>query len=126
MSVCFYCFDCIVYVNKDARKIDQVPVKELAEAGALWIPPEHKDRILRLYGELTFGDFDQPPYEMNKKTGSKFRTCFQTMMHWMNQTGGALQDQYDKLTGDEDYMRDVFNIVQSTVRTRLSEHVWYE
>ena len=109
----------------DTRTIDQVPVRELVEGGALWIPAEHRKRILELYRGFTFSDFDQV-FDMNRKIGAKGRTCFHTMMYWMNQTEGRTQDQYDKLTGDEPYMRDVFNILQSAVRTRLSEHVWHE
>lgn len=47
------------------------------------------------------------------------------MMFWMNQTNGSMRDQWDKVSHDP-VLKDVFNLIQSAVRSRTGETVWYE
>jgi hypothetical protein len=44
------------------------------------------------------------------------------MMHWMNATRGDLRDQWDKVSDDK-VLADVFNLIQSAVRSRVGECV---
>ena len=97
--------------------------------------PKKKKRLLRLYGNQRFSDFDLE-WKFNEKIGQPYPTCFQSMMYWMNTVSeeddqeAQMQDQFDKLGYGNDIssrmMRDMFNMVQSCVRTRFGEKVWYE
>lgn len=90
-------------------------------ATGLFVPNEQRDRIRRLYGSMTFDE----EFGFNDKMGAFFPTCFQTMMYCMNVTDGAIADQFDKLNWST-IMQDMFNLVQSAVRTPLGEQVWYK
>ena len=119
----------------DASAVWQQPVSVLIDSGALWVPPQEKKRLLRLYGNQRFLDFDVE-WKFNEKIGQPYPTCFQSMMYWMNTVSeeddqeAQMQDQFDKLGYGNDIssrmMRDMFNMVQSCVRTRFGEKVWYE
>ena len=89
----------------------------------LYVPRKHKARILRLYGGFTMLDFDEL-YDMNNKIGSYYPNCFSTMMFWMNENNGSLHDQWYKVSDDK-VLTDVFNLIQSAVRSRIGECVWY-
>ena len=114
----------------------QKPVSVLMKSGALWVPPEQKKRIIRLYGNQMLEDFDNE-WKFNVKIGQPYPTGFQSMMYYMNTFAEEddpevlMRDQFDKLRqGGDDIssriMKDMFNIVQSCVRTRFSEEVWYD
>ena len=90
----------------------------------LYVPAKHRHRILRLYGGHTIEDFDQL-YSFNSKIGAPFDNCFKSMMFYMNLSNGDLEDQWDKVA-HERVLKDVFNIIQSAVRSRVGECVWYE
>jgi hypothetical protein len=89
----------------------------------LYVPEEHKERIRRIYGGMTFGDFDEL-FDFNAKIGAPYSSCFKSMMYWMNEVEGDLHDQHAKLAHSRP-LSDVFNIVQSAVRSRIGEKVWY-
>ena len=115
-------------VNKNAERIVDMTIEQLmtddGDGGpVLYVPAEYKDRILRLYGGFTMLDFDEL-YDMNTKIGAQYHTCFNTMMFWMNETEGSLRDQWCKVSHDK-VLTDVFNLVQSAVRSRVGECVWY-
>ncbi len=113
-------------VNENAKKIVDMTIEQLMtdDGGpVLYVPAEHKDRILRLYGGFTMLDFDEL-HDMNAKIGAKYQTCFHTMMFWMNETKGCLRDEWCKVSHDK-LLTDVFNLVQSAVRSRVGECVWY-
>ena len=114
-------------VNANARRVVDMTMEQLmtddTDGPVLYVPAECKDRILRLYGGFTMLDFDEL-YDMNTKIGSEYQTCFNTMMYWMNVTNGALRDQWEKVSHDK-VLRDVFNLIQSAVRSRVGECVWY-
>lgn len=91
----------------------------------LYVPPEHKGRVLRLFGGHTMDDFDKL-YGFNEKIGAPFPKCFNSMMYYMNNTSlGELRDQWSKLSHDA-LLSDLFNIVQSAVRSRAGEKIWLE
>jgi hypothetical protein len=91
----------------------------------LYVPPGHKGRVLRLFGGHTMDDFDKL-YGFNEKIGAPYPKCFNSMMYYMNQTSlGELRDQWSKLSHDA-LLSDLFNIVQSAVRSRAGEEVWFE
>ena len=46
-------------------------------------------------------------------------------MFWMNETSGQMRDQWAKVS-DDVILKDVFNLIQSAVRSRIGETVWYE
>jgi len=110
------------------KKMTTPTISEMMATG-LFVPNEQRDRIRRLYGSMTFDDFDKE-FGFNDKMGAFFPTCFQTMMYCMNVTDGAIADQFDKLNWSSDIgktvMQDMFNLVQSAVRTLLGEQVWYK
>lgn len=114
-------------MNDTATQVVDMTMEQLmtddARGPVLYVPADHKDRILRLYGGFTVLDFDEI-YDMNGKIGGKYQTCFNTMMFWMNETDGALRDQWLKVSEDR-VLTDVFNLVQSAVRSRVGECVWY-
>ena len=83
-----------------------------------------RDRMLRLYGGFTMLDFDEL-YATNTKIGAPYDNCFQSMMYYMNATNGHLRDQWAKVS-DDPVLTDVFNLIQSAVRSRVGETVWYE
>ena len=89
----------------------------------LYVPEEHKERIRRIYGGMTFGDFDEL-FDFNAKIGAPYPSCFKSMMYWLNEVEGDLHDQHAKLAHNRP-LSDVFNIVQSAVRSRIGEKVWY-
>jgi len=107
--------------------LDGTPsIRYLSEHG-MHIPDDQKERILILYGSWTFDDFDG--YGFNMGMGATYPTCFQTMMYYMNETEGDLSDQFNKLAWLPEPTHtlycDMFNIVQSAVRSRIGERVWY-
>jgi predicted nuclease of restriction endonuclease-like (RecB) superfamily len=93
-------------------------VRDFVERGQLFVPEADKPRILDVYGERSLTSF----HDFNIKMGSKYDDPVNTMTHWMNVTEGHLQDQFDKLSGE---LADIFNILQSFIRTRIGEEVWY-
>ena len=93
-------------------------VRHFVERGELFVPEAHRARILDDYGQRSLASF----HEFNIKMGSKYDDPVSTMTHWMNVTEGHLQDQFDKLSGE---LADIFNILQSFIRTRIGEEVWY-
>ena len=103
-------------------------VHELYDTGLLYIPDNEKNRILRMYGNQTLLDFDKV-YGLNQCMGERYPTSFQTMMYYMNILEGDLSDQFDKFihvgSPYRVLLRDMFNIVQSAVRSRIGEKEWY-
>jgi len=110
-------------------------VEHLVNEGCIYIPVEKKDYILKVYGRQTPEDFDKL-WNFNEKIGKMYPTSFQTMIFCMNQMAEdedsfeqQMQDQYDKLRGSDiatRQFRDMFNIIQSCIRTRLNECAWYD
>ena len=109
-------------------------VERLVEEGCIYIPAERKDYILKVYGRQTLEDFDKL-WNFNQRIGAIYPTSFQTMMKYMNMMDEdgdfeqQMQDQFDKLRGSDiatRVFRDLFNIIQSCIRTRLNECVWYD
>lgn len=115
-------------VNPDAKRVVDMTVEQLmtddGSGPVLYIPSVHKARILRLYGGHTMLDFDEL-YDFNSKIGGHLANCFQSMIQWMNHLEGQLLFQWEKVSDDR-VLGDVFNIVQSAVRSRIGECVWYE
>ena len=107
------------------KKTVDMTICELCETPPyLYIPTDEKARILRLWGGFTMCDFDKF-FKINLKFGTDSNiNCYQCMMVRMNETEGRLRDQYEKLLG-EDSLADIFNILQSAVRSRIGEKVWY-
>ena len=89
----------------------------------LFIPKEQRDAIVSTYAGYTMRDLDTL-HGVNAKIGGMFDNCFQSMMHWMNETDGNLSDQMEKLKRDPE-LHDQCNLVQSAVRSRRGEEVWY-
>lgn len=114
-------------INANAKRVVDMTMEQLmtdnTNGPVLYVPAEQKDRILRLYGGFTMLDFDDL-YDMNTKIGSEYHTCYNTMMYWMNVTHGAMRDQWEKVSHDR-VLTDVFNLIQSAVRSRVGECVWY-
>ena len=109
-------------------------VELLVEEGCIYIPAERKDYILKVYGRQTLEDFDKL-WNLNEKLGKIYPTSFQTVMYYMNTMAEddsfeeQMQDQFNKLRGSDiatRQLRDMFNIIQSCIRTRLNECVWYD
>ena len=94
------------------------------QSPVLYVPVKHKERILRLYGGWTMLDFDEY-FHMNTKIAGQHPNCFNSMMHWMNLTEGDLRDQWSNVSENK-VLSDVFNLVQSAVRSRVGECVWYD
>lgn len=94
----------------------------------LYIPEKHKARVLDRFGKLTVNEFDRL-FDINTKIGGKgsfgYPTCLQTMQAAMNLTNGDMQDQMNKVRHDP-FLFDTLNILQSMVRSRIGEEVWYE
>ena len=114
-------------VNPDVKLVVDMTVEQLmTDTGStvLFVPAKHKDRILRIYGGFTMLDFDEL-FDFNTKIAGGYANCFQSMIFWMNYTSGNLRDQWEKVRTDK-VLPDVFNIVQSAVRARVGECVWYE
>ena len=115
-------------VNEKAERVVDMTMEQLmtddGNGPVLYVPAEHQPRIVRLYAGFTMLDFDEL-YDMNAKIGDVYDTCFHTMMHWMNLTRGDMRDQWLKVSDDK-VLTDVFNLVQSAVRSRVGECVWYE
>ena len=118
-------------VNSDARRVVDMTVEQLMTddgtgGPVLYVPgpAHHRDRILRLYGGFTMLDFDEL-FSTNTKIGGWQDNCYNSMMFWMNETGGDLRDQWHKISHDP-ILKDVFNLIQSAVRSRIGESVWYE
>ena len=94
-------------------------------APTLYVPEKHRERILRMYGGWTVRDFDHM-FGFNAKIGSPYNTSFQSMMYFMNATGGrGMRDQWQKVAHDP-RLSDAFNLVQSMVRSRVGEEAWYD
>ena len=109
-------------------------VELLVEEGCIYIPVERKDYKLKVYGRQTLEDFDKL-WNLNEKLGKIYPTSFQTVMYYMNTMAEddsfeeQMQDQFNKLRGSDiatRQLRDMFNIIQSCIRTRLNECVWYD
>ena len=90
----------------------------------LFIPEEQRDAIVSTYAESTMREFDTVD-GLNEKIGGMFDTCFQSMMYWMNETDGNLSNQMEKLKRYPK-LHDQCNLVQSAVRSRRGEEVWYD
>ena len=116
-------------VNANAKRevVDMTMAELMADNDSngpvLCVPAKHKDRIFRLYGTLTMRDFDKM-YGMNAKLGKKYGDCFHATTYWMDVTDGRVRDQWDKVSGDK-VLSDLFNLVQSAVRSRVGECEWY-
>lgn len=128
ISVKHLCILIMEHATIKQKKYSNPSVKALHDRGLLYIPDDQKKRILRMYGNATLLDFDQT-FGLNKCMGERYPTSFQTMMYYMNELEGDLSDQFDKLTHVGSpykvFMRDMFNIVQSAVRSRIGEREWY-
>lgn len=98
------------------------------DMSGLYISDTQKTRILERYGKLTISDLDRL-FDINTKIGGKgcfgYDNCLSTMMAAMNLTNGDMQDQMDKVRLDP-FLFDILNILQSMVRSRIGEEVWYE
>lgn len=124
-------------VHPDPQITVDLTLEQLTSAQGterVYIPAEHKSRILRLYGGFTVPDFDKV-FRLNEKMGSVYPNCWLTMMHYMVE--GTLDEQIHKV--DEDpVLHEIFNIVQSIVRfwmfrrtdgcmhDEAGDSVWYE
>ena len=124
-------------VDPDPQSTVDLTLEQLTSAqgtGRVYIPAEHKSRILRLYGGFTVRDFDKV-FRLNEKMGSVYPNCWLTIMHYMAE--GTLDEQVHKV--DEDpALHEIFNIVQSVVRfwmfrrtdgcmhDEAGDSVWYE
>ena len=115
-------------VNPTAQRIVDMTIEQLitddGQSPVLYVPAAHVDRIVRLYGGFTMLDFDEV-FKMNIKIGQPYDNCFNSMVYYMNVTGGDMRDQWEKVSHEKS-LADVFNLVQSTVRSRVGECVWYE
>ena len=115
-------------IDEKASRVTDMTMEQLmtddGKSPVLFVPSKHYQRILRLYGGHTMLDFDEL-YGFNVKIGNPFPNCYTSMMHYLNITHGELRDQWEKVS-DERVLGDVFNIVQSAVRARVGECVWYE
>tara|TARA_Y100001980_G_C14248378_1_gene94384 strand:- start:55 stop:498 length:444 start_codon:yes stop_codon:yes gene_type:complete len=115
-------------VTENATRVVDLTIEQMmtddGSGPVLYVPGHQRARILRLYGGHTFLDFDEL-YDFNRKIGAPYDNCFASMMYWMNKTQGILRDQFQKLAHDA-LLSDLFNIVQSAVRARVGECVWYE
>ena len=95
----------------------------------LYVPNEHLDRVLTTYGHLTMRDLDRQ-HRLNARLGELgeqgelHETSFQTMMHLMNERNGDVSALFERFRNDA-VASDLFNIVQSAVRSRCGETVWY-
>jgi len=89
----------------------------------LFIPEAQRDAIVRTYAGYTMRELDTI-HGVNAKIGGMFDNCFQSMMHWMNETDGNLSDQMETLSFWPE-LHDQCNLVQSAVRSRRGEEVWY-
>ena len=90
-----------------------------------FVPENEKDRIMATYGKQTFADFDAKG--LNSAIGAIFpgamlNSGYMSIGSWMREHGGNAQQLFDKL-GPE--WSDMFNIIQSTIRSRKGEKVWY-
>ena len=115
-------------INPEASRVVDMTMEQLmTDVGenqpVLYVPAEHRARMLRLYGGFTMLDFDEL-FDMNTKLCGIERNCYNTMMYWMNATKGDLRDQWLKVSHDK-ILTDVFNLVQSAIRSRIGECVWY-
>lgn len=115
-------------VNNNATLVTDMTIEQLmtddGESPVFFVPSKHYQRILRLHGGHTMLDFDEL-YEFNVNIGSPYPNCYNSMMYYLNLLGGELRDQWEKVK-TERVLSDVFNIVQSAVRARVGECVWYE
>lgn len=115
-------------INEKATRVTEMTMEQLmtddGKGPVLYVPGKHRERILRLYGGHTIMDFDEL-YQFNVKIGQPYPNCYASMMYYLNETGGYMQDQWEKLS-EERVLGDVFNLVQSAVRARVGECVWYE
>jgi hypothetical protein len=124
-------------VNPDAQSTVDLTLEQLTAAqgtGRVYIPAEHKSRILRLYGGFTVRDFDKV-FRLNEKMGSVYSNCWLTFMHYMVE--GTLDEQVHRVD-DDPALHEIFNIVQSVVRFWMStrtygcmhdeagDSVWYD
>lgn len=91
---------------------------------SLYVPMEHKGRILRLFGGHTLRDFDKL-YDLNTCIGGEFSNCFASMIHIMNKSGGNRTQFSSKLKKHPLYA-DLLNIVQSLVWSTLGKSMWTE
>ena len=89
----------------------------------LYVPNDHLERVLDAYGHLTMRDLDRQ-HRLNAQLGAIHETSFQTMMHLMNERDGDVSAIFDTVRNDA-VVSDLFNIVQSAVRSRCGETVWY-
>ena len=110
------------------RPIWEISVRELIEKNVLWVPTDHKDTLLRIWGGQTFKDFDNY-WGFKDIISGPYETSFQNMMHYMNicdeedDPEALMSYQFEKLKSQ--HVKDMFNLVQSCIRTRVGEHVWY-
>jgi len=110
--------------------ITRIPIlklmRNIPNKPRLYVPPQEKNRILRLYGEWNMEDFDKN-YNLNRELGGVYPTSFDTMLHYMNildPNEQYLQIHYQTL--GRQGLKDGFNIVQSAVRSRAGERFWCE
>jgi len=115
-------------VNESATLVTDMTIEQLmtddGKSPVLFVPSKHYKRIFRLYGGHTMLDFDEL-YKFNVKIGSPYPNCYKSMMYYMNLLQGDLRDQWEKVR-TERVLSDIFNVVQSAVRARVGECVWYE
>ena len=122
-------------VNPKARQIEDLTLEQLTSNRGMgvYIPSEHKSRILRLYGGFTTRDFDDV-FDLNGKIGSIYPNGLLTIVHYIVE--GTLAEQLQRFYNDP-VSHEILNIVQSIarfcMRTRttgncMDEHtgdVWY-
>ena len=112
------------------RVID-TSICQLMDSKVLFVPPEIKIKIKTLYGHMNFSQFDtvlqfnERGLTLHKAPISSYASFWEAM----NMTNGDLQDQFDKLKIDNrsglSQVLDLFNLMQSSIRTPLGEYVWY-
>ena len=120
----------VLFLKVDFKVGVKMSVFDMAfeDMQGLYIPEKQKARMLERYGKLTISELDRL-FDINTKIGGQgsfgYGTCLQTMQAAMNLTNGDMQDQMDKVRHDP-FLFDVLNILQSMVRSRIGEEVWYE
>ncbi len=115
-------------INMEAMSPLEMTIEQLmtddGQSPVLYVPHKYVVRIIRLFGGHTMMDFDKY-YGFNNKIGAPYLNCYLSMMSYMNMLNGNMRDQWEKVSHDP-LLSDVFNIVQSAVRSRIGECKWYE
>lgn len=99
--------------------MQSISVKHLT----FFVPDEEKSRIMEIYGDMTFADFDAQGFNdaIGKLyPGAKLASSYMSIYSWVRKY--EPRELYDKL-GDE--WSDMFNIVHSEIQTSKGQQIWY-